>query len=111
MAYQAPPPDITRYWYPEIWDFVQRVRYAYRLVPFQVTSWWRDQAQNRLVGGNQYSQHLIATGIDAVPLPGYDKATLAQAFRQAGLIAVDTYPQHIHAQLYPAGFLERWLRG
>ncbi len=107
--YESPPPAIVRYWYPEIWDFVERIRYAYRLIPFEVTSWWRDEERNRLVGGNEYSQHLIATAIDAIPLSGYDQASLAWAFRQAGLIAVDSYQRHVHTQLYPAGFLRDWL--
>jgi len=109
MAWSYPPPDFVHYWYWEIQDFLTRLGSAYRLVPFYVTSWWRSENQNELVGGHQFSQHLIATAMDIAPRAPYTKADVALAARQAGLIAVDTYPTHVHVQLYPAGFLESWL--
>jgi hypothetical protein len=107
--YQSPPADFVRYWYPEIWEFVTRVNRASQECPFQVTSWWRSENDNDRVGGNRYSQHLIATGVDAVPIAPYTKAHLATAFRRQGLVTVDQYRFHVHAQLYPAGFLSSWL--
>lgn len=108
MSYQSPPTEFVRYWYWEIWDFIPRVRAAYNWCPFYVSSWWRDEATNRAVGGDPFSQHLIGLAIDAIPVPPRTTEQLAAAFRASGLIAV-VYARHVHAQLYPAGFLERWL--
>ncbi len=109
MAFQRPPPDFIRYWYPDLLDFVNRVNWAYQECPFTVSSWWRSQDDNARVGGDPYSQHLIGTGMDAVPISPWRKDHLSAALRRAGLIAVDSYPRHVHAQLYPAGFLRAWL--
>lgn len=106
---QAPPPNFQRYWWPELWDFVNRVNGAFGECPFQVTSWWRSEGDNSRVGGDPYSQHLIGTGVDLVASSPYTNAHLDQALRRHGLITATNYPKHVHAQLYPAGFLRTWL--
>ena len=69
----------------------------------QVTSWWRSPEENRRVGGNEESQHLLGLAFDAsapsLPL-------LAQALRDAGFRVVEER-SHIHAQAYQAGVLGR----
>jgi len=107
MPFQGPPPDILQSWYPEIVDFVHRVRAAYRICPMGCTSWWRSVARNRQVGGNEYSQHLIATAADLYPAQGFNLDQLHAALRGAGLGTV-RYRTHIHAQLHRAGYLARW---
>jgi hypothetical protein len=109
MGYTAPPQNIVYFWYPEIRDFVGRVNRASFECPFWVTSWWRSEGDNDRVGGNKFSQHLIATGVDLVARAPYSNAHLNAALRRQGLITDTNYPKHVHAQLYPAGFLKNWL--
>lgn len=109
MTVQAPPPDFQRYWWPDLVDFVGRVNRAYAEVPFSATSWWRSEADNSRVGGARFSQHLIGTGVDLVASNPYSNHQLANALRRQGLVVVATYPRHVHAQLYQAGFLQSWL--
>ena len=107
MPFQGPPPDILQSWYPDIVDFVGKVRAAYRFVPMGCTSWWRSVPWNRQVGGNQYSQHLIATAADLYPVQGYTMDEMVRALSRQGLGTV-RYPTFTHAQLHRAGFLAGW---
>ncbi len=106
---QQPPQNVAEfYWWP-IQAFLQRATNSYWMEPWKPTSWWRSTSSNLAAGGAEYSQHLIATAVDAYPDSGNLEA-LEAAFRRAGLIPV-RYPRHVHAQLYQAGVLERFLRG
>lgn len=66
----------------------------------RLTSWYRDEAHNRRVGGDPRSQHLLALAIDIAP----DRAghALAEAARGAGLIVLDE-GDHFHIQRYARG--------
>jgi len=67
------------------------------------TSWYRDEAKNRDVGGSFESQHRTATGIDIAPVP---PLWWIDTIQRAGLIAVNE-GDHLHIQLWPAGALAR----
>jgi uncharacterized protein YcbK (DUF882 family) len=67
----------------------------------RVTSWYRDADHNRSVGGSPQSQHLYGFALDITS----DRPELViAAARSAGLHVVDEM-DHIHLQLFPAGFL------
>ena len=68
-----------------------------------VTSWWRSPEENRRVGGNAESQHLLALAFDATAA---SPQLLAQALRSAGFRVVEERT-HVHAQAYQAGVLGR----
>lgn len=95
------PPVWLYHWRP-VQIFVARLRNV-RADAF-ATSWWRDLAENRRVGGHSHSQHLLGTAADFVPSRG-SNAELAAAIERVGLIAIDE-GDHVHAQLYPAGALD-----
>ena len=68
------------------------------------TSWWRDETNNARVGGAPESQHLLGFAFDVDPGDLRESAQIALRLRSAGLIAV-VESDHVHAQLFPAGFL------
>ncbi len=70
--------------------------------PVQVTSYWRDPAENRRVGGAPDSQHQLGLGIDLVFA---ERAAASRALSRlvgGGLVAVDE-GTHVHVQAWPAG--------
>lgn len=69
----------------------------------RITSWQRSSAENRAVGGDPYSQHLIAFAIDAIAA-GSRAVELERQARAAGLVIVDEIDHH-HAQVLRAGTL------
>jgi hypothetical protein len=110
MACEAPPEWALYYWWNPIYDFVTRMNAVYSIVPFRCTSWWRSHSHNASVGGHPWSQHLIGTAADVSPnYPGQMDA-LAEAIQRNGMIAV-RYSSHLHAQLWPAGTLQRLASG
>lgn len=75
---------------------------ALRYEPVRVSSYWRDPARNRAVGGSPDSQHLLGLGVDLV-FPSPEQARRgASAVRSRGLIAVHE-GDHVHVQAWPAG--------
>lgn len=81
-----------------------RAQWAWNQAPGLIlTSYYRDPATNRQVGGARLSQHLVAVAGDFAGPPA-ERQHLAQHARQAGLIAVDE-GTHLHLQLFPAGTL------
>lgn len=105
----APPPlaisSQIGFWIPGIWQvFVAAAnRGLAEGGATQVTSWWRSPEENRRVGGNEESQHLLGLAFDAAApsLP-----LLAGALRSVGFVVVEER-QHIHVQAYQAGVLGR----
>lgn len=109
-SYEGPPQWVQHYFWWDLTDFVERVRAAHRATPFWVTSWWRSPTRNAQVGGDPWSQHLVALAIDAVPVSGRTIRDLALSLRRSGLVVVE-YDRHVHAQLHPAGFLQSVFSG
>jgi len=68
-----------------------------------VTSYWRDPAGNRAVGGRPDSQHLLGLGIDLLV---DDVNEAASRLSARGLVAVP-YRTHLHVQAWPAGLARR----
>lgn len=64
-AIQPPPGLLATGWRPWIVDFLARVEASG--IPHGVvwTSWFRDAIENRRVGGDVWSQHQLALGLDA----------------------------------------------
>lgn len=74
-----------------------------------ITSWFRSPFDNRRVGGDPDSQHLVGLAIDVTPGKGTSRLAIneaAQIFQAAGFIAV---PEeiHVHVQTFPAGILRQ----
>jgi len=67
----------------------------------QYTSWYRDPVNNRRVGGNPRSQHLLAFAADVVPPPEVRFAFASRA-QQLGFVVVDE-GDHLHLQAFPPG--------
>jgi hypothetical protein len=66
------------------------------------TSWFRSESENSRVGGHPESQHLFGFAIDvASENPSYVETSA----RSLGLFPVDEF-DHIHIQIFPAGFLK-----
>jgi hypothetical protein len=87
------------------WSFAQRASWASRGTDVTPTSWYRNPAENKAVGGKQFSQHLVGWAVDVV---GEDQQAFAKRARIAGLTVVmgDT---HTHVQLFPPGILRSLL--
>jgi len=68
-----------------------------------ITSWYRSPAQNRRVGGQPDSQHLVGLALDV--LPGRLSVNEASGrFQEVGFIPVQSQ-SHLHIQTFPAGAL------
>lgn len=82
--------------------FIDRVLAVHARTPLGVTSWWRDPRRNSEAGGDFYSQHLIATAVDVVPLfRGVTVEEIVRAAQAVGLVPV-VEDDHVHLQLFPA---------
>lgn len=124
----APPRDVVlkvEQRAPGFWQaFWNALKDADALLEFQgldavVTSWWRDPARNRAVGGDAFSQHLLGTAYDIdvtsffLTPAAREHARLAvqRAFQQAGWVtmvhAVAGGRRHVHVQAWPAGLAQR----
>lgn len=104
----APPVEIVRSWRPELIEFVGKAEGAWRDAgspAVSVSSWFRNQLHNARVGGDPFSQHLIATAADLTGTREQLRSFVSSA-RARGLIALD-YGSHAHIQLRPAGFLRQ----
>ena len=74
-----------------------------------ITSWYRSPSQNRDVGGQADSQHLVGLALDVVPGKGNFKLAISEAssrFMEAGFVTVPA-ERHLHIQTFPAGILRR----
>lgn len=77
--------------------------------PTTLTSWYRTPSDNRRVGGDPDSQHLVGLAFDVVPGKGTSRLAIneaAQAFARAGFAVVPA-DRHVHVQTFPAGVLRR----
>lgn len=101
---QAPPDAMLRAFEPIYREFLTRLGAVRRDAPdIQFTSWWRNDAFNRSVGGAFDSQHLAGFAVDLV---ASRPDVVQQLARQVGLIPV-VEMDHVHIQLFPAGLLAR----
>lgn len=74
-----------------------------------LTSWFRSPNENRRVGGDPDSQHLVGLAFDVVPGKGTSPLAIneaAQIFRRLGFEVVPA-AKHIHVQVFPAGVLRQ----
>jgi len=71
---------------------------------WQLTSWYRDAAHNRSVGGNRRSQHLLGLAVDVVG-DRWSLSETAELARALDLTAVQE-GDHLHLQMFRAGQLE-----
>lgn len=72
-----------------------------------VTSWFRSPSDNRRVGGDPDSQHLVGLALDVVPGKGTSRLAIneaAQRFSEAGFFAVPE-EKHVHIQTFAPGLL------
>jgi len=72
-----------------------------------VTSWFRSPLENRRVGGDPDSQHLVGLAFDVVPGKGATQLAIseaAQIFQRFGF-TVDPTGTHLHVQTFPPGIL------
>jgi len=74
-----------------------------------VTSWFRTPAENRRVGGDPDSQHLVGLALDIVPGKPAILLAVAEAsdkFEQVGFLVLPTRT-HLHIQTFQAGALRQ----
>ena len=106
---EAPPRVFWEILGAQLNDFARRSNAAIAACgqPVHVTSWWRSVDRNRLVGGNQYSQHLVGLAADAVVRdePGFVKCLAGHGL--LGLAEGD----HVHWQYWSAGTLRALVLG
>ena len=77
--------------------FVGRVFAGLLGRPVVVTSWYRSIRENRDVGGDPASQHLLGFALD---FETAESSAIVQSLRRVGLIALDE-GDHVHLQLFP----------
>lgn len=73
-------------------------------IPLRVTSGYRCETHNAIIGGSPTSQHKLGTAADIVPLKG----TLQQVYDAASAIfdGIGTYNNFIHLDV--RGYRARW---
>ncbi len=72
-----------------------------------ITSWFRSPFENRRVGGDPDSQHLVGLALDLIPgKKSLDLAIneAASGFAAVGFVPVPA-PTHLHVQTFPGGLL------
>lgn len=109
MSLRLPPERVLRVTFPAVLTFLQLLVRAllstHRYVELRATSWYRDVEENRRVGGDQESQHLLGFAIDVDGPRDVLDAFLVEA-RGVGLVAIDE-STHVHVQLMPAGVAQQ----
>lgn len=105
MSLRLPPERVLRVTLPAVITFlgllVRALLATHRYMELRATSWYRDVEENRRVGGDQESQHLLGFAID-VDGPRDVLDTFLIEARGVGLVAIDE-GTHVHVQLLPAG--------
>lgn len=74
-----------------------------------LTSWFRSPFENRRVGGNPDSQHLVGLALDVVPGKAHLQLAVNEAagtFSEFGFLPVPA-STHLHIQTFPAGVLRQ----
>jgi len=119
ILFQATPPpvEIVRFWetiLPGFWRvWIGAAEAALREIDNDaggdtvITSWFRSPAENRRVGGDPDSQHLVGLALDIVPGKPAILLAVAEAsdkFEQVGFLVLPTRT-HLHIQTFPAGVL------
>lgn len=100
-----PPPwtVIPRVGLPLLQAFAARGSYGLTICGAQPSSWYRDSATNRAVGGLPTSQHLLGLAFDSVISPrGCTAVELAATMGRLGLVGL-VEADHVHTQAFPAG--------
>lgn len=111
MSQIPPPPRIRAIWGQWIRELEDGANRAFLEVPFRPTSWYRDEARNKLAGGAEFSQHRVGTAFDAKPAPGFTNACLVEALRRTNRFhTVLDRGSHVHAQVLPAGLVRDVVR-
>jgi len=90
-------------WWPSYRLFIGKVNSVLSEAGGSPTSWYRDAARNRSVGGSPTSQHLLGFAVDVVTS---NPQRLIAAARAEGMVAIDE-GDHIHIQAFRAGQLDR----
>jgi len=104
MSVQFPPPQLIENFLPVYVEFLQRLVEIVRHTDVsEFTSWWRDDFQNRAVGGAPDSQHLFGFAVDLISSRPEEVAELADLLGMFAVIEMD----HVHIQILPAGELAR----
>lgn len=121
ILFQATPPPthVVEFWeriFPGFWarwlgaaDSAIREIAADAGGDTTITSWYRSLAENRRVGGQPDSQHLVGLALDVVPGKPSFKLAISEAssrFMEAGFVTVPA-ERHLHVQTFPAGLLRR----
>lgn len=101
MAVQIPPLEVIVRTLPFLSAFLGRLGTTEVGPTLRLSSWYRDAATNRRVGGHPQSQHLLGLALDVVGSRDELDAFLVQV-RIAGLVGLDE-GSHVHVQLLPAG--------
>jgi len=91
---RPPPREIVDQVLPQLQDYFQRVFRIPVDPSTAVTSWYRDPAVNRAVGGVPNSFHLWGLALDIV---APDPAHFVGHAREVGLEAID-FGTHIHLE-------------
>ena len=120
MSVVGPPAFIAASAFrPFLFEFVRAVRSidlrpvtAVGVSRVDATSWWRGIEENRRVGGDPFSQHLVGLAVDValVQNTARGRSALIASAARAGLRGVDER-DHVHLQLWPAGQLRRLVQG
>jgi len=113
---QPPPQPVLRFFdqlFPGIWSrVVAAAEFGLNSIDTDqgqtvLTSWHRSPLDNRRVGGDPDSQHLVGLAFDVVPGKGTSLLAIneaAERFKEAGF-EVAPAATHLHVQVFPAGLL------
>lgn len=78
-------------------DFIYLIGLLRRKYAFSVTSWFRTEKRNSLVGGKPNSHHISGRAVDIVLDDEKEKDAFLQEASALGLVAINEY-NHIHVQ-------------
>lgn len=102
MSVEVPPSEWINHWWPVYNHLIERVNVLATVdQALTVSSWYRNPAKNASVGGDPESQHLFGFAVDVATNKPEELRRVANSL---GLVAVEEF-DHVHLQLFPAGFL------
>lgn len=111
-----PPAGLIERFYSPMGKVARTWAAVARVVPIQITSWWRDPTRNVSVGGQTYSQHLLGCAMDGLS-PQLSREQLLPLVQRAAAyygvsvptLASEGSGRSVHVQGLPYGMTQQIL--